>query len=267
MRGMNTKLALAAAAVFGGLGVAAQALGGYGATLSLKMTADNSFNVYLANSDSELGTLITLDNAGSGTILDGVGGTKDPAGNAWQGNVWGYAYSATRTVGLANKKQYLHIVATDQNTGGAGFLAELTITDDTGLHTFDNGQLTLLTTTANIPTTSQPLWRTANPLLASTPNADSNYGWSIFAAANHAPSFQADNPGTPWTSVSGIAAAADWIWDGTYAFDGTSTKPRFFSTTIEYSAVPEATTMILGGLAVMPILMQRRRQRGAAAQA
>ena len=36
---------------------------------------------------------------------------------------------------------------------------------------------------------------------------------------------------------------------------------------LQYSAVPEATTMILGGMAVMPILMQRRRQRGAAAQA
>lgn len=37
--------------------------------------------------------------------------------------------------------------------------------------------------------------------------------------------------------------------------------------TYEYASVPEATTMILGGMAVMPILMQRRRQRGAAAQA
>ncbi len=35
----------------------------------------------------------------------------------------------------------------------------------------------------------------------------------------------------------------------------------------EYASVPEATTMLLGGMAVMPILMQRRRQRGAAAQA
>lgn len=29
----------------------------------------------------------------------------------------------------------------------------------------------------------------------------------------------------------------------------------------EYSAVPEATTMLLGGMAVMPMLMQRRRER------
>ena len=32
--------------------------------------------------------------------------------------------------------------------------------------------------------------------------------------------------------------------------------------TYEYSAVPEATTLLLSGMAAMPILMQRRRQRG-----
>lgn len=37
--------------------------------------------------------------------------------------------------------------------------------------------------------------------------------------------------------------------------------------TYAYSAVPEAATMLLGGLAAMPLLMQRRRQRGVDASA
>ena len=57
-------------------------------------------------------------------------------------------------------------------------------------------------------------------------------------------------------------------WDGGNATASQVTKGSVTGTvTYQYSAVPEAATLLLSGLAAMPILMQRRRQRGVDASA
>jgi len=253
---------LAVAAAVGSLALASQALA-VGPTLSLSITADNSFNAYLANSPTDLGTLITFDgpithedygkDSGGNTLAQG--GTVDAAGNPWQGDAWHAVRSVTLPL-TGNGIQFLHIIATDQTTGGAGIIATATITDNLGTHTLSTNYEII----NGIPTST---WLSANP---TDKTAGNSFGFGLNTTTWHLPTDEGTNGVGPWNGPigSGIAANAKWIWETPYTFEGSSTAARYFATAITYSSVPEATTMLFGLAAVMPLLSQRRRQRAAA---
>lgn len=68
-------------------------------------------------------------------------------------------------------------------------------------------------------------------------------------------------PGTITLKAAGISNST-LSTSGSFSTVVTGTGTVTATISYQYSAVPEAATMLLGGLAVMPILMQRRRQRG-----
>lgn len=88
-------------------------------TISIDMTVDNGFDLYLSTDDSILGDLIG-------------------SGNNWTST---YSYTSVLTDNVTN---YIHVVATDWGVV-SGFIGDFTLSDN--LFTFSNNTQSLLTNT------------------------------------------------------------------------------------------------------------------------
>ncbi len=242
-------------------------------TLSFNMTADNEFSVYLSTDPALQGDKIALTQLGGGAGTVWVEGAPD--GSNYQTNDWSATYAGTADL-AAGKTYYLHVVAKNHILAGpSGLLADLSLSDTD--HKFANGTKYLLSNTSSGWTVKTPLATAADGNLAN------QWGWAT-PASNRQLSLSSDlypgegigspsvNGVAPWGNHPSISSSAQWIWsDSPFTTDLQSAldlnAPRFFSATIQYASVPEATTMLFGLAAVMPLLSQRRRQRAAATPA
>lgn len=265
MRQVRMTSLVAAAAVVSILGIGSRAMAASPA-LTLNITADDYFNVYLSSSDDVLGTQdgISFVSHGASDQATQVPARYTPDGQELQGTHSSWTKTYTYTLDLTGKEttQYLHIVAANNESdvnhtrsqNAAGVTAELRLSDAT--FTVGNGQSYLVTGAAG--------WRAIeSPTYSAVTTNPGGTGADWWIAPVSAP---VNTSGGGWPT---IFSDAKWVWttDNMINPNLADSKLSFFSTTIEYSAVPEATTMLLGAVAVMPILMQRRRQRGAASQA
>ncbi|GEM_PF-2565538 len=249
------------------------------ADLTLNITADDYYSVYLSNDDAVLGTLQL-----AGPVLSGPAGGVvvhphyTPDGVQMQGvNASWTAVTQYNISFDATKNTFLHIVAendvtqSDSNTGNpAGLLAQLTMVQSNVKFPGGNGQL--LTNSAD--------WRARTSSydgqLIQPPSPITDGSWWVAPEdpAKLAQGGNSYNDGSSklgsWSQIPHISSAAQWIWTADFTQDPGG-RPNgglnFFSARISYASVPEATTMVFGLAAVMPLLSQRRRQRAAATPA
>jgi hypothetical protein len=222
------------AAIFGGLALAVGATCASASTLTLNMTADNAFSVYLSSSDASLGNLVG-------------------SGNDWPST---YSFSTTLNPG----SNYIHVIGTNFtsangfNFGPPGdpsnpdaFIGSFSISG--GGYEFANGLTKLSTDTTN--------W--------SAIVAPDNVNWLV---PNAAPQAFAFNGGGIWGQVRpgpepGIEAGAQWIWSvpdsGLYADFSTSIS----ADTAQTAAVPEPSTwaMMILGFAGVGFMAYRRKSK------
>jgi len=191
------------------------------ATLTMNLTVDNQFTVYVSSSDATLGTFVG-------------------SGNAWQTT---YSFSDP----LSGPVEYIHVIGVNWTSNNGLWLSPGTLngTGDNpdgfigtfGIsgsgYEFANGSTTLSTNTTD--------WRgspAGTPPYATIP--------TTWTGATGTPQSYGLNGVGPWGGVSSVSSSAEWIWsnpdNGNFAE---------FSTTI--SSVPEASTwaMLLSGFAAL----------------
>lgn len=273
-------LSLAAmAVVFGGIGASANAT-----SLNLNLAADNELSVYISTSPTEQGTRLQLTKIGGGSGLVDV--EKAPDGQDYQTNDWSATYSAEYDL-TAGNAYYVHIVAKNHPLlGPSGLLAQLNL--GAGQYTFDNGTRSLLSNADKLSEENISGWTVSTPIQdASYANAGNEYGWNVGAvplgqashfdgprplslASDLYPGVATNDGGGPWGDHPAISNSAKWIWSNSAWGQGPmissaadAAAPRYFQAVINYSAVPEAGTMLLGGCGIMPILAYRRRSKKA----
>jgi hypothetical protein len=221
------EFAMRYASIIGGLALAMTAFSANASVLTLDLTADNAFSVYVSSSNSTLGTFVG-------------------SGGSWQNT---YQYSVTLSPGT----NYIQVIGTNWTSANGypygppgdpsnpdAFIGTFKIS---GGYVFSNGATTLSTNTTN--------WLAAPAL--------DNTSWTAPTVAAQA--FAVNGSGI-WGSYNGaqpnIAADAQWIWsnpdNGLYADLST-----------QISAVPEPATwamMILGFFGI-GFMAYRRKSRSA----
>jgi hypothetical protein len=218
-------------------------------TLSMDVTADNQFSVYLSSDPTLLGTLI--------------GG-----GNNWQQN---YALGPTA---LSGAVEYINVVVTNftpangfpqfplsPTSNPSAFIGDFKI--DTGYH-FLNGLTTISTdavnwlgstppTVGSSPSVTVGAWvQPTNPVTSYGTN-DINPIW--FAANGNAP-------------VSDISGSAQWIFFGdqsTAQFADLQTEVFANSVTLAPTPLPSTWSMLLIGFAGLGFVAFRGNKKGSAA--
>src|SRR6185312_3178651 len=159
------------------------------ATLTMTVTADNAYALYLSTDDATLGTAI-------------------PGANNYGGPAGQWSTATTYTVDLTAPVYFLHVVGSNYtpenglwpNPGtpnGSGdnpdaFIGHLSVSG-AGNYTFGNGLASLDTNAAN--------W-------IGTPALD-NTSWTTPTAPVQS---YGTNGIAPWGTVSGIPSTAQWIW-------------------------------------------------------
>jgi PEP-CTERM motif len=191
----------------------------HAATLSMDVTADNQFDVYVSSSDSALGTLVL------------------------SGNNWQTTYSAS--VPVPEGAQFIHVIAINwtSDTGwpqyGAGaappgdnpggFIGTFSISGGT----FANGATVLSTDTtdwsaaAATPAGSPPWSQTTLP------------GW---AAPVGSPVSYGQNGVGPWGPIASISPNAKWLWSSS------TTNYDYAEFSTEFTAAPEPSVWTMMGL-------------------
>ena len=217
-----------AAAAIAALGAGCAAPAGAD-TLTMNLTADNQFAVYVSTSDSALGAFV-----GSG-------------------NDWGTTYAFSDT--LSRGAYYIHVIAanwTPQNnlwgspatldgTGDNpdGFIGSFAIARGA----FANGAKTLSTDTTH--------WKASEA--GAYPYATIPTAWT---GATGAPQSYGLNGVGPWGGRPNVAANAEWIWsvpdNGQYAE---------FSTTFTAAPEPSTWAMALAGFAALGFAAFRQARR------
>jgi MSHA biogenesis protein MshQ len=228
---MKSYVVVAALSAALGLGTIAPSLA---ATLSMNVTADNQFDVYVSSSDSILGTLVL------------------------SGNSWGTTYSAS--VPVNGGAQFIHVIAINwtSNTGwpeyGAGtasspnpegFIGTFVISG--GI--FANGASTLSTDTTN--------WAAA----AATPAGDPPWTQTtlpVWAAPGGSPVSNGQNGVGPWGTLSSVSPTADWIWSNSTNYDYAE-----FSTGFVAAPEPSVWTMMGLGFAALGFAAVHRSRKQA----
>jgi hypothetical protein len=220
-----------------GLAVAAACLGFSGAqatqVLSGSFTADNYIYVYLSTSASQLGTLI------------GSGGS------------WSSTFYVTPTSLNAGTTYYLNVEAINGDSGSysaGGFIGDFSLS---GGAIFSNGSSELLTSGSG--------W------LGGYNDSNNSFAQQPWVQPTGSVLVEGANGVGPWGTVSGVSAAADWIWSADLRSDNGSTAPgnQCASCTVDFqtsfstaAAVPEPASALLfaGGVAGLAALRARRKR-------
>ena len=188
------------------------------ATLSGTLTVDDAFKMFISTDDYKRGTLILSQSNG--------------ANDEWKTPL------TFSTLLASPGTYYLHIKARDVRQVIAGFLGDFTLT---GSATFSNGTQSLLTNTTDW-TVRKTGWNHSFATVTSSGTNDSAEPW--FSA----------NGG----SLSGIDAAAEWIWTNNGDFHN---SPRYFSTKITVTPEPVSAGLFLLGAGVLGLTKLRRKKK------
>jgi MSHA biogenesis protein MshQ len=229
-----------------GLGLASVAPAG-AATLTMNLSVDNQYAVYVSSSDSTLGTFVGFSNA------------------------WGAV--TPWTVTLSGPVEFVHVIAVNWTSGNGlwdapgtangqganpdGFIATLSIAGSG--YQFSNNSTTLSTNTTNWTASAVglPYATTADIPRSLSQAAASSPTWS---GASGAPQSYGLNGVGPWGTLSAMSPGAQWIWS-----NPDNTEYAEFSTEI-HSDVPEASTWTMlmagfGALALGSLWSNKRRPR------
>jgi hypothetical protein len=232
---MKIKLVLLAAAFGLAAPMSAQA-----STLSLTVTADNAYALYLSTDNSTMGTLI-------------------PGSNTYGGPAGQWSAATTYTIDLTAPVYYLHVIGSnytpenqlwnsDGTPNGTGsnpnaFLGNFSISGGGG-YVFNNNSTSLVTEATD--------W-----LGIAVAN---NSSWTT--PINNVQSFGA-NGVAPWGFVSGISASAEWIWSNpdNAAYADLSTR----IVNLDATPLPAALPLFASGLGAIGLLGWRRKRKKASA--
>jgi hypothetical protein len=212
-------------------------------TLSLTVTADNAYALYLSTDDGILGTLI-------------------PGSNTYGGPAGQWSTATTYTVDLTAPVYYLHVIGsnytpdnglwsnggTPNGTGGNpnAFLGHFSISGGGG-YAFNNSSTSLDTEATDwfgIAVADNASWTTP---------------------VNNVQSFGA-NGVAPWGFISGIPASAEWIWSDpdNAAYADLSTKIMNLDAVL-VTPLPAALPLFASGLGAIGFLGWRRKRKNARA--
>ncbi len=212
-------------------------------TLTLTVTADNAYALYLSTDNSVLGTQFA---------------------NTYGGPASQWATDTTYTVNLIAPVYYLHVVGsnyttdnglwgtsgTPNGTGGNpdGFLGQFSLGGTN--YVFGNGTASLVTNTTNWTAIAAP----------------NNSSWTtpISAAQSYG-----QNGVAPWGTIGNISPSAYWIWSNPDNLDYADLSTEIFANPNGSRATPLPATLPLfaSGLGVMGLFGWRRKRKSAAALA
>ncbi len=220
------------------------------ATLSLSVTADNAFSVYLSTDNSVLGTLV-------GTNFGG------PAGQ------WSTSFSYSATLNPLNPIYFVHVVGTNYNSANGlwpdagtpngtspnpnAFLGQLSVD---GGYTFANGGTSINTNAIagqwyGVAAADNTSWTTPSSAVQSF---GTNGGSNIWTGAIGGP-------------VGGISTSAEWIWslpdNADYA--DLSTQITLLSPALT-TPLPGALPLFVSGLVALGLVGRRRKRAKASAR-
>lgn len=235
----RTTLRLLAGTLLASLAVLASPFGAATAsatTLSGALTVDNSFNAYLSNSASSLGTQVA------------------------SGSNWQTAVSFSNVALTAGQSYFLNIEAYNAPGGGlnpGALLGTFSLSDAS--FQFANGLQTLQTGATG--------WTGGYNASGSLPQSWSQPTGSVVALGG--------NGTGPWGNIAGIGSTAQWIWPSD-AQSSPSTPTAYggecqdcvvdFQTQIQFgqaapSSVPEPASMAIFAVALGGLAFALRRQR------
>jgi hypothetical protein len=235
---MQIKQAILAATIGLAVPMSAQAT-----TLSLTVTADNAYALYLST-----------DNATMGTLIPGSDTYGGPAGQ--------WSTATTYTIDLTESVYYLHVIGsnytpenglwgsagtTDGNGGNPNaFLGHFSISG--GGYTFANSSTSLDTDATHwfgIAVSDNTSWTTPVNLVQS-------FG---------------PNGTAPWGLIAGIPVSAEWIWSDpdNAAYADLSTKIMNVNSADLITPLPAALPLFASGLGAIGLLGWRRKRKNARA--
>lgn len=259
------------------LGFAGAATAAIGDVLNIRLSADDMFSVYISGNPNQMGQRIAVV-AAAGTDTPVSGASLAPDGQEYQGKSWTAAFDGqltltpTQVLGAVDPftnlpvtvshsgTLYVNVVAQNHTNNDdpnpAGMIADLSLTGSS--FAFGNA-------TQDLTTAQTQYWSVGVPATGSTYNLANQYGWGGGLITNWQAPVVAGNAGNgdDHATATGYFGGGAWIWDSSVVPYSTADDqtPRFFQTTIAYMAVPEPTTMLLGGMALMPLLAYRRRSK------
>lgn len=212
----------------------------YALQVDATLTADNHYALYTGNEDGSGLTLHVQDSVQAGDTY------------AWE-------TPETTTFTMTND-QYVYVVGWSDDDVAQGWLGQFTSSFGT--------QYSNVTDWEFIATNDSGPWDTAGDwsvaeetdLAAYISNATTTSSW-----LNIDPAWSVPNGGYPWGGstgalVSGIDAAADWIWGGDLVGGADYGEYLVFRTKLSGNEVPEPGTMLLMGLGLAGIAGFRRKR-------
>jgi hypothetical protein len=226
-------------------------------TLSLTLTADNAFSVYVSTNDSQIGTLV-----GTNLGLD--------AGQ------WAQSFSYNFNLNTSDSSSYyIHVIGTNYNSangrwGSPGTLNGGGDNPDAFLGQFSiggtDGYVFAANATASLLTNSNPgQWRGIDAL--------NDTSWTL--PTNGVQDFGTNGGSNIWSAVHGvvtpISTSAYWIWslpdNGGYA--DFSTKIMLASSDVvpPTTPVPAALPLFATGLGALGLMGWRRKRKAATSAA